>query len=595
MKIKGKSLPQDGRMISKVFNVTSFALLIYFIAYGLSIQPAFSFGVSPEDEVQIGQEVWKRSIKMGLFSPLRGKIDKQSKISEIGDEIVNVLPQSKKILRQYGGWKFVVVDAGKKPNAWACPGGFVALDHRWTELQRDEIALILGHEIAHIALGHYFSIDGLSKSMNESKWTSNWLAKNIIVPRVLDGFSREVERAADEWGLLLISRAGFDGERALKFWERMANNESMLEATRFAQFFMRHPVWAERVKDLTETQKRLRPNPELISSLRLLEKPPYCVDQKLSCRFTIENKGTAPITLPKLCAGGRGPGGNEDVQDFTHRSVNLKPRQLYNYQGELVLASPGRYHFFVAYQTPDGNWNTSVPAEEGVRRTLDIVVKDAPDGLQRTQKAAPTHFSADKPDFSDGTLLRGKGTNEVYVVRNGKKCYIPDPETFKAKGYDWSKVTEVDKTTLDKIQTGIPIVSVKHFEGHADKKATSGSFSYWDSDKKASPTETYPQQVQPSLSPQTTNPAPSSIQKRMSTSGLSSLEQQYLRMQQRHLRKLNEMDLEMKKDSYNQWRQWENQYPNLKSDPQWQKAMGMYQESIKMQEENVRMQKRMGW
>jgi hypothetical protein len=55
------------------------------------------------------------------------------------------------------------------------------------------------------------------------------------------------------------------------------------------------------------------------------------------------------------------------------------------------------------------------------------------------------------------------------------------------------------------------------------------------------------------------------------------------------------MSLDMMKDSYKQWRQWENQYPNLRSDPQWQKAMGIYQETIRMQEEDVRMQKRMGW
>ena len=74
-----------------------------------------------------------------------------------------------------------------------------------------------------------------------------------------------------------------------------------------------------------------------------------------------------------------------------------------------------------------------------------------------------------------------------------------------------------------------------------------------------------------------------------------ALEQQYLRMQQRHLRRLNEMNLDMMKDSYNQWKQWENQYPNLKSDSQWQKAMRIYEETIRMQEEDVQMQKGMGW
>jgi len=63
--------------------------------------------------------------------------------------------------------------------------------------------------------------------------------------------------------------------------------------------------------------------------------------------------------------------------------------------------------------------------------------------------------------FPEGTLIRLKGTTRTHVIQGGRKCYIPDPETFHARGYKWDQVKEVDQATLDSILTGIPIPSMK--------------------------------------------------------------------------------------------------------------------------------------
>lgn len=63
--------------------------------------------------------------------------------------------------------------------------------------------------------------------------------------------------------------------------------------------------------------------------------------------------------------------------------------------------------------------------------------------------------------YPDGTLIRLKGKVQTYVIRGGRKCYIPDPETFQAQGFQWDQVLEVDPTTFNKIPTGIPLASVK--------------------------------------------------------------------------------------------------------------------------------------
>jgi len=69
--------------------------------------------------------------------------------------------------------------------------------------------------------------------------------------------------------------------------------------------------------------------------------------------------------------------------------------------------------------------------------------------------------------FPEGTLIKLKGKINTYVIQGGRKCYIPDPETFHAKGYSWDQVKEVDKSTIDSIPTGIPIASVKPPFQHA--------------------------------------------------------------------------------------------------------------------------------
>lgn len=72
----------------------------------------------------------------------------------------------------------------------------------------------------------------------------------------------------------------------------------------------------------------------------------------------------------------------------------------------------------------------------------------------------------------DGDVIRLKESTDIYVIQQGRKCFIPDPETFEAKGYQRDQVIEVDQAAFDGIQTGIPISSIKPpFQYGPPKKA----------------------------------------------------------------------------------------------------------------------------
>ena len=112
-------------------------------------------------------------------------------------------------------------------------------------------------------------------------------------------------------------------------------------------------------------------SPFVISSLEIMQSSPYYVWDTVTAQFTIENKGNACITFDVLTVGGRDP--DYQVADFTFKyGVTLDPGESYLYQGSLTLTKAGDYHFFCAYKTPDGNWNTAIPTEDGISNVLDI-------------------------------------------------------------------------------------------------------------------------------------------------------------------------------------------------------------------------------
>jgi hypothetical protein len=58
-------------------------------------------------------------------------------------------------------------------------------------------------------------------------------------------------------------------------------------------------------------------------------------------------------------------------------------------------------------------------------------------------------FSDNKSEYPNGSLLHLKPTNEVYLLTDGKKILFPGPEIFRAFGYSFDNLVEVEKSALD--------------------------------------------------------------------------------------------------------------------------------------------------
>ncbi|MFQ3225650.1 MAG: putative Zn-dependent protease [Lentimonas sp.] len=169
-------------------------------------------------------------------------------------------------------WEFVVFDDDSQINAFAMPGGKVAVYTGILEIIKNdaELAVVMGHEVAHVAAGH-----GNERMSHQMLATGSALALNFGTAAVdMDSgeralllaafgagtsfgvilpYSRYHESEADEIGLIYAAKAGYDPRAAIPFWERM---EAQAGAGAPPEFLSTHPAGSTRIRKLNELMPR---------------------------------------------------------------------------------------------------------------------------------------------------------------------------------------------------------------------------------------------------------------------------------------------------------------------------------------------------
>jgi predicted Zn-dependent protease len=162
-------------------------------------------------------------------------------------------------------WEFNLVESDQV-NAWAMPGGKVAVYQGILPVTRDEagLAAVVGHEIAHVVARHgqervsqglLTQMGGLALSVALSQRPQEtqqlWMAAfgagaqvGILLP-----FSRLHESEADHLGLIFMAMAGYDPHAAVGLWERMAQQR---EGPAPPEFLSTHPADQTRIENIKE-------------------------------------------------------------------------------------------------------------------------------------------------------------------------------------------------------------------------------------------------------------------------------------------------------------------------------------------------------
>ena len=210
--------------------------------------------MSPGDEMQLGVSEFDK-MKQGV--PISKDPAANALLQRVGHRIAAVCPMKD------AKWEFVVFES-KEANAFCLPGGKVGVYTGILPITKDEagLATVIGHEVAHAVARH--GGERITEAMGlqllgvvvdagtrESKYHSAFVSGyglgsqlGVALPH-----SRKQESEADHIGLLYMSRAGYDPEQAVFFWQRFADfNSKQGSATPW--FLRTHPLDAKRVEQL---------------------------------------------------------------------------------------------------------------------------------------------------------------------------------------------------------------------------------------------------------------------------------------------------------------------------------------------------------
>ncbi len=163
----------------------------------------------------------------------------------------------------------------KEPNAFALPGGHIYISRGILSLanSEDEVAGVIGHEIAHvigrhtggrITLGAPLKIvTGIGSAVTGriSSTVGNLIGAvgGITEGLLLSPYDRQQERRADHYGLELAAAAGWDPAALAEILHRLELEEEMMSRTsRGFAFFDSHPRTPERVRNTSAHARELK-------------------------------------------------------------------------------------------------------------------------------------------------------------------------------------------------------------------------------------------------------------------------------------------------------------------------------------------------
>lgn len=173
-----------------------------------------------------------------------------------------ITPQTRTFRADAPGWKWEVnTITSDELNAFCMPGGkimfYTGLIKRLS-LSDDEIAVVMGHEIAHALREH--SREQVSQAIAAQTTIgigaallglgdgAAGLANTGYEALIATTFSRTDESEADRIGLELSARAGYDPRAGVTLWQKML--KASQGSSRPPEFLSTHPAESSRIQQI---------------------------------------------------------------------------------------------------------------------------------------------------------------------------------------------------------------------------------------------------------------------------------------------------------------------------------------------------------
>ncbi len=249
-------------------------LTTYLIVWSMLVLPMAVFGQTRinmprnkykvQDDVKIGQQA---ANEVQQQMPILNDAQATRYVQTVGDRLVRGIPRE--FQRSEFNYQFRIVNA-RDINAFALPGGPMFLNRGMIEAATNEgeMAGVMAHEIAHVALRH-----GTANATKQSNPLNQILGIGAILGgAILAGeagaqigalgvqawmtrYSREYETQADVLGSQIMANAGYDPRDLANMFRTI---EQQSGGNRAPEFLSSHPNPANRFENINREAQLLR-------------------------------------------------------------------------------------------------------------------------------------------------------------------------------------------------------------------------------------------------------------------------------------------------------------------------------------------------
>jgi predicted Zn-dependent protease len=216
--------------------------------------------ISPEQESAMGAKSYHEFLQKAKLSTDKAQT---ARVKRIGERI------AKAANRPDFNWEFNLIE-DKQVNAWCMPGGKVVFYTGILSMAKndDQLATVMAHEAAHAIARH-----GVERMSHQQISAGVQQVANILLgaaaPEYTNAFnlayglttqygimlpySRNHEYEADEIGIHLMHKAGYDIHEAIKFWKNMSATHSKKPM----EFLSTHPSDHKRINNISKIIQKI--------------------------------------------------------------------------------------------------------------------------------------------------------------------------------------------------------------------------------------------------------------------------------------------------------------------------------------------------
>lgn len=248
-----------------------------------------------QQAMQEYEQIKREARAKGALAP-----DSSAQLQRLRAIAKRILPHVGRWNERAAGWKWEVNLIGSKEvNAFCMPGGKIAVYSGFLDQIKptdDELAMVLGHEIAHALQEHARERAAKAEITN--------LGANVISQLFGFGnlgnlalgtgahlltlkFSRTDETEADLVGMDIAARAGYDPRAAITLWQKMGKVSQSSAAGASVDFLSTHPSGRSRIAELERHMPEVLPLYARAINTPVDRLPPY--------RTNMGGLGGAPV------------------------------------------------------------------------------------------------------------------------------------------------------------------------------------------------------------------------------------------------------------------------------------------------------------